>query len=113
MRVRAALPDAPSIVERPCITARRRAAAAAHARACSATGLLQRASTLVPLAIAWTLVGVVDAGPWAAILATPVIALLMLRVFVLMHDCGHRSLFASTSLDEAVGFVLGVITVDA
>lgn len=104
-----ALPDITTPDEHSCVKTRRRAAVAAHARACNATGLLQIVATLVPFALAWTAVGVVDAGPWVAIAATPVIALLMVRVFVLMHDCGHRSLFASAPLNQAVGFVLGVI----
>lgn len=31
------------------------------------------------------------------------------RTFVLMHDCGHGSLFRSRRLNRGVGFVLGVI----
>jgi acyl-lipid omega-6 desaturase (Delta-12 desaturase) len=37
------------------------------------------------------------------------IVLLTLRVFALMHECGHGSLFRSQWLNRATGFVLGVI----
>jgi acyl-lipid omega-6 desaturase (Delta-12 desaturase) len=37
-------------------------------------------------------------------------ALFILRFFVLMHDCGHGSLFGSNFLNRFVGFLLGVLT---
>ncbi|TNF67256.1 MAG: fatty acid desaturase [Gammaproteobacteria bacterium] len=35
---------------------------------------------------------------------------LLLRCFVLMHDCGHNSLFKSKRLNNIFGFIFGVIT---
>jgi acyl-lipid omega-6 desaturase (Delta-12 desaturase) len=37
-------------------------------------------------------------------------SLLLLRAFVLMHECGHGSLFRSGMLNRGFGFVLGVVT---
>jgi omega-6 fatty acid desaturase (delta-12 desaturase) len=38
------------------------------------------------------------------------IAGLIIRTFILMHDCAHGSFFASRRLNDAVGFVTGVLT---
>ncbi len=35
---------------------------------------------------------------------------LLVRTFILMHDCAHSSFFASRRLNDAVGFVTGVLT---
>jgi omega-6 fatty acid desaturase (delta-12 desaturase) len=87
----------------------RRAAVAAHARPSDALGLAQAVSTLAPLAILWSIVGQADGDPWILAGATVAIALFMLRVFVLMHDCGHNSLFRTAPLNRGFGFVFGVI----
>ena len=51
--------------------------------------------------------------PWslavALVLALPIAGLLV-RTFVLMHDCAHGSFFASRRLNDAVGFATGVLT---
>ena len=49
----------------------------------------------------------------SAALAVPLvllIALFNLQIFVLMHDCGHGSLFQTRWLNCAFGFVLGVVS---
>jgi omega-6 fatty acid desaturase (delta-12 desaturase) len=38
------------------------------------------------------------------------VAGLLVRTFILMHDCAHGSFFASRGLNEVVGFFTGVIT---
>jgi omega-6 fatty acid desaturase (delta-12 desaturase) len=82
-----------------------------HARADNVTALTQVLTTLAPLALFW----------WAAVLSVPVsywlaaapvllISLFTLRAFVLMHECGHGSLFRTQSLNRAFGFLLGVVS---
>ena len=44
------------------------------------------------------------------VLASVGITLLLLRVFALMHECGHGALFASRALNRGFGFVYGVIS---
>src|SRR5688572_22901951 len=46
---------------------------------------------------------------WVLLLALPV-AGLYVRLFILQHDCGHGSFFRSPRLNDAVGRVLGVVT---
>lgn len=47
--------------------------------------------------------------PVSLILALPIAGLLV-RTFVLMHDCAHGSSFASRRMNDIVGFVTGVVT---
>jgi omega-6 fatty acid desaturase (delta-12 desaturase) len=82
-----------------------------HARADNVTASTQVLTTLAPLALFW----------WGAVLSVPVsywlaaalvllISLFTLRAFVLMHECGHGSLFRTQSLNRAFGFLLGVVS---
>ncbi|MDX2056749.1 MAG: fatty acid desaturase [Gemmatimonadales bacterium] len=43
------------------------------------------------------------------LLAIPT-GLLLVRVFIMMHDCGHGSYFASRRWNDIVGFITGVLT---
>ena len=45
---------------------------------------------------------------WTLVLSVPT-ALFMVRVFVVMHDCGHGSFFKSQKLNKCFGAVLGVL----
>jgi acyl-lipid omega-6 desaturase (Delta-12 desaturase) len=73
-------------------------------------GLTQILNTLLPLGILWGAAVLCAAAlPWVAVAAVPLITLLTLRVFALMHECGHGSLFRGRQLNRAVGFLLGVI----
>jgi omega-6 fatty acid desaturase (delta-12 desaturase) len=47
---------------------------------------------------------------WPALLLVLPIAGLIVRTFIIMHDCAHGSAFESRSANEAVGFVTGVLT---
>jgi omega-6 fatty acid desaturase (delta-12 desaturase) len=84
-------------------------AVTAHARPSDALGGVQVASTLLPLALLWAWVAGAGHSPWILVGATAAMSLFLLRVFVLMHDCGHNSLFRTARLNRAVGFVLGVV----
>jgi acyl-lipid omega-6 desaturase (Delta-12 desaturase) len=74
-------------------------------------GLMQVATTVVLYALFWW-VAVMSAGTsrWLTALAMVFITLFTLRVFALMHDCGHYSLFRTQWPNRASGFILGVIS---
>jgi len=73
-------------------------------------GSTQILTTLLPLILLWwAAVLCVSAFPWVAAATVPLITLFTLRVFALMHECGHGSLFRSHRLNRAAGFVLGVV----
>ena len=46
----------------------------------------------------------------AALLLVLPIAGLIVRTFIIMHDCAHGSAFASRTVNDTVGFVTGVLT---
>ena len=73
--------------------------------------LWQLANTLPPLVGLWVLTALTLewSHGWSLLLVVPV-AGLYVRLFIIQHDCGHGSFFASARLNRAVGAVLGLIT---
>src|SRR5437763_889699 len=73
--------------------------------------VFQLVTTLTLLAIAFW--AAYRALPWslplAILLAIPTGGLLV-RTFILMHDCAHGSLFASRRANDIVGAITGVLT---
>jgi acyl-lipid omega-6 desaturase (Delta-12 desaturase) len=57
----------------------------------------------------WLAVAGSRVSGWLTVAMVPVISLFTLRVFALMHECGHGSLFRSARLNRIFGFLLGVI----
>jgi omega-6 fatty acid desaturase (delta-12 desaturase) len=73
----------------------------------------QLVNTMVPFAalwalMAWSVIGEWGYG-WTLLLAVPA-AGLYVRAFIIQHDCGHGSFFASSRANDMVGRTLGVIT---
>jgi omega-6 fatty acid desaturase (delta-12 desaturase) len=74
-------------------------------------GLKQVCTTFVPFTLLWwAAVRCAAVSPWLALLPLLPIILLTVRIFGLMHECGHGSLFRSRWLNRAVGFLLGVVS---
>jgi acyl-lipid omega-6 desaturase (Delta-12 desaturase) len=72
---------------------------------------LQLATTLVPLALTmWATHAALAVSPLLAAVFVLPAAGLLIRTFILMHDCAHGSFFASRRVNDAVGFVTGVLT---
>ncbi len=81
-----------------------------HSKSSDLRGLTQIATTLGPLAILWWVVFLTaGVSGWLTAGLVGLISLFTLRVFALMHECGHGSLFRSQRLNRAFGFVLGVV----
>lgn len=82
-----------------------------HSRPDNGKGLTQVLTTLAPLSLLWWAVAWSSGvSYWLTAVVTLLISLFLLRVFVLMHDCGHGSLFRTAWLNRAFGFVFGVIS---
>ncbi len=82
-----------------------------YARSDDLKGLTQVCTTLVPFALLWwTAVWSAGLSPWLTVMPVLLIILFTVRVFGLMHECGHGSLFRSPWLNRAAGFVLGVVS---
>lgn len=73
-------------------------------------GAWQFLSVFAPLTALWYGIHHVREGsPFLIAAATFCLSLFLLRGFVLMHDCGHNSLFRSKQLNRIAGFLLGVL----
>ena len=71
----------------------------------------QLATTLVPLAMTiWLIHAAMSWSLLAALLLAIPAAGLIVRTFIFMHDCAHGSFFPSRTVNDAVGFVTGVLT---
>jgi omega-6 fatty acid desaturase (delta-12 desaturase) len=80
-----------------------------HSQSSNAKGLVQVMTTFVALAVLWWSAYVtVQVSVWLTLLCVLLISLFTLRVFALMHECGHGSLFRSQRLNRFFGFLLGV-----
>lgn len=73
------------------------------------TSLWQLCSTLALAALCLTLAARQPVW-WLQWLLLPVLAGLLVRLFVLQHDCGHGSLFRSRRANQAWGHLLSFIT---
>lgn len=75
--------------------------------------LWQIFNTLPPMLVLWALMAQsVIAGwgyGWTLLMAIPA-AGLYVRLFIIQHDCGHGSFFASNRANDFVGRALGIIT---
>ncbi|MDD2877466.1 MAG: fatty acid desaturase [Acidiphilium sp.] len=73
--------------------------------------LAQLLGTLVPfVAVMGLMLVALDHGYWAGMLLFPAGAVLLLRLFMFQHDCGHGSFFSRRWANDAVGLMLGVLT---
>jgi omega-6 fatty acid desaturase (delta-12 desaturase) len=74
-------------------------------------GFVDVLTTLAPLCALWY-GAVLAAGIsyWLTAGVALVMSLFLLRVFVLMHECGHGSLFRTARLNRAFGFIFGVVS---
>ena len=74
-------------------------------------GVWQILNTVIPYVALWYVIYLTLGIAWW--LAVPLIVLaggFLVRLFIIHHDCGHGSFFPSPRWNEAVGRVLGVVT---
>jgi omega-6 fatty acid desaturase (delta-12 desaturase) len=53
----------------------------------------------------------VHAAPWVMLFSVPLAGGFLVRIFIVQHDCGHGSFFATKEANDAVGRFLSVLTV--
>jgi len=82
-----------------------------HIEADNVRAFGQVLATLVPLGALWyAAVLSADVSYWLTAAVTLLMSLFLLRAFVLMHDCGHGSLFRTGWLNRTFGFIFGVVS---
>jgi omega-6 fatty acid desaturase (delta-12 desaturase) len=73
--------------------------------------LYQIINTAVPFVLVWlAMLWSLQVGYWLTLLLAVPAALLVVRMFMFQHDCGHAALFRSRRANEAVGFAIGILT---
>jgi acyl-lipid omega-6 desaturase (Delta-12 desaturase) len=76
-----------------------------------ARSVFEIAVTAIPFVAFWTLAYLALQVHWA--LAAPFIvaaSFFLVRLFMIQHDCGHGSFFASREANDWVGRIIGVVT---
>ncbi len=70
----------------------------------------QLANTFIPYVILWFLmIESLSVSYWLTLLLILPAAGLLIRLFIIFHDCGHGSFFKSKRLSDTVGYLLGIL----
>ena len=88
-------------------------ALAPYVKSSVSRSVFQIVNTILPFAAMWALmyVSVMRGWPyWSTLLLSLPTAFLLVRLFIIQHDCGHGSFFRSRRACNLVGSVLGVFT---
>src|SRR6266850_7030191 len=73
--------------------------------------LWQIIDTVIPYGFAWYLMYLCLSISWWLVVPLAILAGgLLVRVFIIFHDCGHGSFFKSRAANDAVGFIAGILT---
>ena len=88
------------------------AALAGYREPSALRSMLEILATILPFVALWAAAAwlVTNGFWWGGLALTLPAAGLLVRMFMLQHDCGHGSLFAKRSLNDWVGRALGVLT---
>ena len=73
--------------------------------------LAQIATTVIPLlGILWLMLATVDTAYWVTLLLAIPAAGLVVRLFIIQHDCGHGSFFGSRAANDLTGRAMSLFT---
>jgi omega-6 fatty acid desaturase (delta-12 desaturase) len=74
-------------------------------------GIWQIVNTVVPYTLVWVAMFFSLSVSWWLTLPLAVLSgAFLVRIFIIFHDCGHGSFFASRKANEIVGSIAGVLT---
>lgn len=86
-------------------------AVAAYERADHRRSVWQLANSVLPYLALWALsYRLLEVSYWLVLPLQVLAAGLLVRVFIIFHDCGHGSFFRSQAANDVVGFVTGILT---
>jgi omega-6 fatty acid desaturase (delta-12 desaturase) len=73
--------------------------------------LWQIVDTLVPIGGLWYLMYLsLPVSWWLVVPLAALMGALLVRAFIIFHDCGHGSFFKSPAANDTVGFLTGILT---
>ncbi|MCF7784815.1 MAG: fatty acid desaturase [Prosthecobacter sp.] len=73
--------------------------------------VVQLVDTLVPYVVLWAgIYWALQVSWWLVVPLAMMAGALLVRVFIIFHDCGHGSFFKSNRANAIVGFVTGMLT---
>ena len=73
--------------------------------------VVQLVDTLGPIVLLWYLMYLSQSiSLWLALPLAAITGALMVRAFIIFHDCGHGSFFRSRIANQATGFFAGMLT---
>jgi omega-6 fatty acid desaturase (delta-12 desaturase) len=73
--------------------------------------LWQIIDTVIPYGVVWYLMYLSLSVSWWLVAPLALLAgALLVRVFIIFHDCGHGSFFKSRAANDLVGFLAGILT---
>src|ERR1035438_6832924 len=73
--------------------------------------LWQIIDTVIPYGVVWYLMYLsLSVSRWLVAPLALLAGALLVRVFIIFHDCGHGSFFKSRAANDAVGFLAGILT---
>jgi omega-6 fatty acid desaturase (delta-12 desaturase) len=102
--------EVPILSQLQLLKEQKRALIRQHTQPNDAKAFFQVLTTLSALAVLWLLAVLsIGVSPWLTAVVILAMCLFTLRVFALMHECGHGSLFRTPRLNRSFGFVLGVV----
>ena len=97
--------------ERPAQTSAWKEIVAPYQKPSVGRGIWQIVNTLVPYAALWYFMYLSLAVSWWLTVPLAILAGgLMVRLFIISHDCGHGSFFKSRQANDTWGFITGVLT---
>ncbi|MFB4212456.1 fatty acid desaturase [Shouchella sp. JSM 1781072] len=84
---------------------------APYAKSNTKIGVLQLINTLLPFFLAWFLAyQSITLSIWLSLLFSVIAAGLVVRIFIIFHDCTHGSFFQNPKWNRIVGNITGVLT---
>jgi len=84
-----------------------------YARPDRRMAIVQLINTLGPYIILWAVLIYMVEQRYPAIVIIPLIiiaGLLLVRIFILFHDCAHNAFFASRRTNTVLGYICGILT---
>lgn len=77
-------------------------------------GIWQICNSFIPFFITWYLMYLsLDISYWITLALAIPSAGFLVRIFIIQHDCGHGSFFKSRKANDTIGFICGILTLNA